>query len=137
MREILFRAKRFDNGEWIEGHIMNQVYQPNTIEEEWEWFIKPIGSPPWDIGFRVDPETVGEFTGLVDKNCNRIFEGDIVKRFWLGLEIIYRIKYEGENARFIGEALNKSGFTTFDHDGEMFEIIGNIYDNPELLEKVR
>ena len=77
---------------------------------------------------------MGQYTGLTDKNGNRIFEGDIIKRFWLGAEIIYCVQYGGENASFIGKAMNKRGFTTFDNDGEMFEVIGNIHDNPELLE---
>ena len=82
---------------------------------------------------QVDPSTVGQYTGLKDKNGKRIFEGDIIKRFWMGAEIIYCVRYDAENAHFIGKALNKNGFTSFDGDGEMFEVIGNINDNPEML----
>ena len=92
------------------------------------------GNVYYSEGYPVDLETVGQYTGLTDKNGNRIFEGDIIKRFWLGAEIIYCVQYDGENASFIGKAMNKRGFTTFDNDGEMFEVIGNIHDNPELLE---
>ena len=126
-REILFRGKRIDNGEWVEGYFVNL------------WLIhyqkhQPIITDNNAVSYDVDPSTVGQYTGLTDKNGKKIFEGDIIKRFWLGAEIIYCVRYDGEGAHFIGKAMNKSGFTTFDNDGEMFEVIGNIHDNPELLE---
>ena len=130
MREILFRGKRLDNGEWVYG-----AYQPPVEWDgrKWDVSIASVTEYGWLEDILVIPETVGQFTGLTDRNGKRIFEGDIIKRFWLGAEIIYCVQYDGENAHFIGKALNKSGFTTFDNDGEMFEVIGNIHDNPELL----
>lgn len=134
MREILFRGKRLDNGELVEGAFLN--------DRNGAFYICPAVS---DISYgdsgtrrrigcwhKVDPSTVGQYTGLKDKNGNRIFEWDVIKRFWLGAEIIYCVRYDGEYAQFIGNSMNKSGFTTFDNDGEMFEVIGNIHDNPEL-----
>ena len=126
MREILFRGKRTDNGEWIYGDLMQNVDCIKIREQEKD--VKHIAK-----SFEIDLETVGQYTDLTDKNGKRIFEGDIIKRFWLGAEIIYCVRYDGENAHFIGEGLNKSGFTTFDGDGEMFEVIGNIHDKPEFL----
>ena len=142
MREILFRGKRIDNGEWVEGDLIasqfispyqnGELYINGTYVNE-----KSVDGIVWCQGslYRIAPSTVGQYTGLKDKNGKRIFERDIIKRFWIGAEIIYCVRYDGENARFIGKALNKSGFTTFDGDGEMFEVIGNITDKPELLEK--
>lgn len=82
----------------------------------------------------VIPETVGQFTGSKDKKRNKIFEGDIIERFWLGKKYIYRIDYDKYIASFIGKDIYGLNFTTFDYDACEFEVIGNIYDNPELLE---
>ena len=146
MREILFRGKRLDNGEWVDGYLYEHepalvgIASENDVPEPSKWFIARTGFADWNMPrpvefVEIDPSTVGQYTGLKDKNGKRIFERDIIKRFWIGAEIIYCVRYDGENARFIGKALNKSGFTTFDGDGEMFEVIGNITDKPELLEK--
>ena len=125
MRDILFRGKRLDNGEWVEGDLVHSFYKVGDA---------CVGKFCCTLGMhQVDPSTVGKYTGLKDKSGKRIFEGDIIKRFWLGAEIIYCVRYDAENARFIGKALNKNGFTSFDGDGEMFEVIGNINDNPEML----
>ena len=138
MREILFRGQTRKNGEKVEmatgekvpGHWVYGGIFPGTGD----YSIIYGGETEKDLERHVVySETVGQYTGLNDKNGNRIFEGDIIKRFLLGAEIIYCVRYDGENAHFIGKALNKNGFTTFDGDGEMFEVICNIHDNPELL----
>lgn len=132
MREILFRGKRLDNGEWVEGWY--EMYPFGR------WPVKTSIIPSEEAKdghyehMQVAPSTIGQYTGLKDKNGKRIFEWDVIKRCWLGAEIIYCVRYDGEYAHFIGNSMNKSGFTTFDNDGEMFEVIGNIHDNPELLE---
>lgn len=128
MREILFRGKRLDNGEWAYGFY---VYAPNHWKQQVH-LIQPVGDDGRLTTLRkVDPETVGQFTGKFDKDGKRIFEGDICRVH----NLIYKVEF---NYSFWGfEILSKKVYChpAFDsHCGERCEIIGNIYDNPELLE---
>lgn len=132
MREILFRGKRTDNGEWVEGYYYKAKYC-RTDDKLCDYITIPhpkeYNEP--SSHYIVNAETVGQYTGLEDKNGTKIFEGDIVKKFWFGKMCIYQIDYDNGLASFIGRAGMK--FTTFDYDSEEFEVVGNIYDNSELL----
>lgn len=113
MREILFRGKRIDNGKWVQGSLFTRV---NTA------YIFPL--PITTSKAEVDPETVGQFTGIT-ANGTKIFEGDIIE--WDELEW-------GEKHRELVE-WNYNLFAIRKDDwGEWCEVIGNIHDNPELLE---
>ena len=129
MRDINFRGKRTDNGEWVYGvptkDGRGEMVMVENIFECEEYNCRGANC------LYVDENTVGQYTGLKDKNGTKIFEGDIVKRFWLGKMCIYQIDYDNGLASFIGRAGME--FTTFDYDSEEFEVVGNIYDNPELL----
>lgn len=87
MREILFKAKRLDNGEWAEGYL---VKYPSAIQvgDCSPWYIQVPPVDPDDSGgkYNVDPSTVCEYTGLTDKNGKKIFEGDIIKTTKYGLD---------------------------------------------------
>lgn len=130
MREMLFRGKPLGklHGKFIYGSLgvidtdLCAIYHYHCFE------FKADEMQLVDIG------TVGQYTGLKDKNGNKIFEGDIVERLWLGEKHIYRIYYDNDIASFIGKDIYGLNFTTFDYDACEFEVIGNIYDNPELLE---
>ena len=118
MRDIIFRGKREDNGEWI---------------NESETYIKD-GDGTWlcdesnDV-VKVIPETVGQFTGLTDKNGVKIFEGDIVREW--GDESCQGY-YEIDNVLTVKIPDTLINFE-MSYDCE-YKIIGNIYDNPELME---
>ena len=128
MREILFRGKRTDNGEWVEGYYY-KAKSCRTADELCDYITVPhpkeYNEP--SSHYIVIPETIGQYTGLKDKNGTKIFEGDIVKRFLFGKMCIYQIDYDNGLACFIGRA--GMNFTAFYCDSEEFEVIGNIYDN--------
>ena len=129
MREILFRGKRTDNGEWIYGDLIQNVDCLKIREQEKS--IKKITK-----SYEVDLETVGQFTGLLDKNGKKIFEGDIVLGLFLfDMSINAVVKFRdgafGLEWRR-GEIIEFNAFTSLCNI--TYEIIGNIYDNPELLE---
>ncbi len=142
MREILFRGKRVNNGEWVEGSYWysrrSNTYQHFVFDDEGVW-----------VG--VDPNTVGRFTVLTDRNGVKIFEGDIVRwhdntELSVGgqAETVCYGRYRDADSAFdnvyaIGFYLRTSGrecvtICWLDEYKNDFDIIGNIYDNPELLE---
>ena len=125
IREVIFRGKRADNGEWIEGSLLGIDWcdKPSTYS------IAP--NTPVSVFYSVIPETVGQFTGLTDKNGKRIFEGDIVSLVKHD-SLIYKVVYVP--CRY--ELVNSKGVNCFVLDiykSENIEVIGNIHDNPELL----
>lgn len=116
MREILFRGKRVtSDNKWVTGYY-DGTYQHGIIHGHW-----------YD---RIDPETLCEFTGLYDRNGARVFEGDIVRadNGHIGY-VAFR------NGSFVKRcSCHKLSINTLYGNNET--VIGNIYDNPELLEEV-
>ena len=123
MREILFRGKaKYGNGRWVYG---SYLPKSETICTE---TLKDHSTLYADIF--VIPETVGQFTGLTDKNGTKIFEGDIVRLYLRDYTEVCLIKWSDISARF-GVISNDGGFCGIDNTDE-FEVIGNIHDNPKL-----
>ena len=144
MREILFRGKRVDNGEWVEGLFIHmneypEMWVPFTAEEM-EFFKGHIFEKTHGVWAKIDPETIGQFTGLLDKNGKKIFEGDIVEyRRVANSEIIYKVIWQQEWSRFAFMTCSAHGYNLYEWAERskaeyMCEIIGNTHDNPELLE---
>lgn len=136
MREILFRGKRIDNGEWVEGYLVpitincyDKGYE--IIESDGIEYDELDGYNPLFSSFRVYPETVGQYTGLTDKNGKRIFEGDIVifKTTNYHFEPCV-VEYHNDVAQFV---VSKNGRSYPMADDFSYEVIGNIHDNPELI----
>ena len=119
MREILFRGKREDNGEFIISDSIMQIERQNP--RLWAKF---------DCWVKVIQETVGQFTGLCDKNGKKIFEGDILLK---GFEKVL-VKWNANQCRW-GIYSNNYEICGFNESTQgYFEVIGNIYDNLEFLE---
>lgn len=125
MREILFRGKRIDNGEWVKGFY---VCIPDTHYIMTGKFDSLTNGIINSEAYKVDPSTVGQFTGLEDKLGTKIFEGDVIDD--LGVE--YIVVFDSDYAQFRGKF---DGWNAeISHIASRCEVIGNIHDNPELLE---
>lgn len=139
MCEILFRGKRADNGEWTYGYYCPKPYShfpceaaifpSETIDRDWH-------------GERVDPDTVGRFTGLTDRNGVKIFEGDIIKHTQVYLHGKVKsfgyVKWSTAYACWLAGGYTNGRADMFLGDQSYkLEVLGNIYDNPELLEVSR
>ena len=122
MREILFRGKRTDNGEWVEGMLarFNPMFEVANIVGVGEILVP------------VFPSTVGQYTGLTDKDGKKIFEGDIVNCYTFTGMNDYRRGVVHWNEMFCGWH-GKESCSLLCGLGEIYEVIGNIHDNPELL----
>ena len=134
MREILFRGKRTDNGEWITGHyeFYNGKHYINVQTDR----VNSGGYPIREF-IEVIPETVGQYTGLTGKNGKKIFEGDIIKD--CDYDHIHTVRYFGDEDYPAFDCQPELQFCECNGLSHLcavsaMEVIGNIHDNPELLE---
>lgn len=147
MREHLYRGKRIDNGEWVYGDLIKDYLSG-------QYFIHPYGDSANEsdkVGqegclmlftFEVDPETICDYTNLKDKKFSKIFDGDLLKdeygttwlmtyaKGWWSYQIV------SQNTK-VKNHCTVCPYTHIEYGDYLatMEIIGNIYDNPELLEK--
>lgn len=157
MRQIKFRGKDLNTGEWIEGFPFPLYHNQEGRHKSPHWLFIPkdanisklrcIGS----IQVEVEPNTIGQFTGLKDKNGREIYEGDIIRK----TETTFRmtdlgaVRYCNEEAKFVlhvtdeyreydlsfvKDFQSQDGYATVPCHNE-YEVVGNIYDNPELLKQ--
>ena len=119
-REILFKAKRKDNGEWVEGDLLHTRHADVVLISDFK-----------DQLFRCDGNTLCQFTGLTDKNGEKIWENDILEL--LDEDGYFVCEWEEDTARFVmnGDEI----IVDFDNYwGYQTEVVGNIFDNADLLE---
>ena len=135
MREILFKAKTF-KGKWVQGLL---AHKDN------KWYISNKEGMPF--AFEVRPETIGQYTGLKDKNGNKIWENDIIKKHFYTDYNYYANSEEyigfvrNEDLAWVVKSQRGKYILTLpifmaiseSKDAEYFEVIGNIFDNPEAL----
>ena len=139
MREILYRAKVKDKNELIGKGF--PIDENGNLKSEWVFGV-PIPHYPdlflaWNEACNeyeevtIIPETIGECVNVSDKNGKKIFEHDIVRIAVCGTYDNYVISYDKENARFV---VGDTGFTFWSYISTKIEVIGNVHDNPELLQ---
>ena len=129
-REILFRGKRMDNGEWVKGFYVCVLDTHYIMTGKFDSLTNGIINSE---AYKVDPSTRGQFTGLTDRNGVKIFEGDIVRYG----DTIHRVVFEQRNGTaYFGLVYAACETLPFGHyqDLKQIEVIGNIYDNSECKE---
>ena len=149
MREILFRGKRLQGGDWVEGYFFKSDINKRARESGKATLIFTpdcdtfITVPECHNSFMVVSDTVGQYTGLKDKNGKRIFEGDIVAQNWYDYDepkddSFGKVVFCEYDCSFSVIDVNKDGFIPLGRCGSYHwevEVIGNVTDNHELLEK--
>ncbi len=147
MREIKFRGKRIDNGEWVHGSLLiDKRYHDDKNCQLTEYYISTVHHENGDeVGelWCVDLATVGQFIGINDIEDNNLYEGDIIRMFtdkWIiavvrieyGIPIFTSVDF-ADTYEYVSEYLQYDG----GYGWVDCELIGNIHDNPELLEERR
>ena len=151
MREILFKAKRVKDGEWIEGYYYKVQETVYCFKEDYEKNPVPIhhfiiftrttdwGLPMQAYQTEIIPETLCQFTGICDKNGKKIWENDICDRKEKYPEVVkmtngdWTLDYSYAIGRDYGNSYCNLGF--YANERKCVEVIGNIFDNPELLQE--
>lgn len=137
-REIKFRGKRVDNGEWITGNVIGVDCSYVIAQDMFEW-VEDSGLQGGDW-WQVIPETIGQYTGLRDRDKGEIFRNDIIDGSYINpltkesIKRLYLVVFE--NGCYIAKLIGKSpyGDTQLYFVNEKCKVIGTIHDNPELLE---
>lgn len=126
---VLFRAKKIDNDEWVIGYV-TRIRRSDKKGNAKSYYFNALSEQGWVAECVVSAETVCQYTGLDDKNGNKIFEGDIV--LVNGEDGCFAVGWDNDNAGFVmGNDSFRVSF--FGYWGYQVEVVGNIFDNPELI----
>lgn len=133
----LYKAKRLDNKEWVEGNLRQDNDLETAYISGWDYYQDEYGNQREPFEYEIDPATLCQCTGLKDKNGKLIWENDIFRVNYYNWRC--KVVWDSKCVRFIGRTNdNTVGIVYVDmvdkNDNSSLEIIGNIFDNPELLE---
>ena len=132
MKEILFRAKQKDNGNWVEGDLRQDRDLETAYISGWDYYTTEGGLEREPFEYEIEPETLCQYTGLKDKHGNRIWENDIVKHEIS--DTIGTVKWYQED--YVGWCVDDIVIDEQQFTDEMWnecEVIGNVFGNPELM----
>lgn len=150
-REIEFRGKTA-KGEWVYGYYVHNTYavgfaKEPTLYENHYIYSKNFISESWFNTAKVEviPETVGQYVGIKDKNGKKVYEGDVVSCSYSNCEVVFGL-YGVDDYKTVGffMKVNNALFTNEEddfiywgfEDGDKIKVLGNVFDNPELLNKI-
>lgn len=146
-REILFKAKKKDNGEWVEGYYIYHIKRTicplgdSVKPEDEQHVIMQDGFSDWNmprntVVYEINPDTLCQYTGLTDKNGRKIWENDICEIVYDGTIHIHVVVWDKTELDFKGTNGKEDYGCNFEYLGccEEIVVIGNIFDNPDLLE---
>ena len=137
IRNIAFKAKRKDNGEWVEGSlIITEGSVAYIIRSKSKAFI-PKGKNIICSAecYEINPDTLCQYTGLTDKNGKKIWENDIVEERHRGvITMRYHVLWDFKETSWMFETKSSARYGIYAINQRKFEVVGNIFDNPDLLE---
>lgn len=129
MREIKFRGRDKYGNWYVGGYRKSWMYDENHFPQTTTYIVKDF-----EEEVQVDPKSIGQYTGLKDKNGREIYEGDIIRILFKGARDGV-VEYDEARCRFVSVTTIEDGSEWYMDINYRHEIVGNIHDNPELLEK--
>ena len=134
-REILFKAKRKDNGEWVEGYYRADPDLDTHYICGWNYYASENGLEREPFEEEINPDTLCQYIGFTDKNGEKIWENDIVEERHRGvITMRYHVLWDFKETSWMFETKSSARYGIYAINQRKFEVVGNIFDNSDLLE---